>query len=155
MKIFDRFQKEIAGSREAARVLLARATLEEKRGKKADARKSLEELLALETASGNEKSEALFRIGQLYMKQGKPGLAIPYFQRIYVMHGRWREWVAKAYLRSGEAFEKLKDTDSARRTYQEFTLKEDLSAFPESADARRRLDALGGPITDSPTPGNG
>ncbi len=155
MKIFDRFQNEIAGSREAARVLLARASLEEKRGRKADARKSLEALLALETASGKEKSEALFRIGQLYMAQGKPGLAIPYFQRIYVMHGRWREWVAKAYLRSGEAFEKLKDTDSARRTYQEFALKEDLRDLPESADARQRLEALGGPITDSPTPGNG
>jgi len=154
MKLFDRFQKEIVGSREAARILLARAALEEQRGRKAEAKASLEALLALETASGKEKSEALFRIGQIHLRGGKPALAIPYFQRIYVMHGRWRDWVAKAYLSSGEAFEKLKDTDSARRTYQELCLKEDLKDFQETSDARRRLEALGGPLTED-TPGNG
>ena len=45
------------------------------------------------------------------MDEAWPDLAISYFQRLYVMHGRWRDWVAKTYYRSGEAFEKLDDLD--------------------------------------------
>jgi hypothetical protein len=62
------------------------------------------------------------------------------------MYGRWRDWVAKAYYRSGEAFEKLNDEFSARRTYQELIEREDLTGFEETLKARRRLDALGGPF---------
>lgn len=144
MAMFDRFENEAAGSLETGRVLLAKAGIEERRGRKAAARKTLEALLAAKISSGKEKAEALFRIGQIHMAEGKAELAIPYFQRIYVMHGRWRDWVAKAYLRSGEAFEKLKDTESARKTYEELAQKEDLSDLPESTAARKRLEALGG-----------
>ena len=70
------------------------------------------------------------------------------------MHGRWRDWVAKAYLRSGEAFEILGDKLSARRTYQELGANDGLAEFPESVRARARLAALGGPILDAePTKG--
>ena len=100
-----------------------------------------------------EQAEALYRAGESHMADGKPDLAVPYFQRIYVMHGRWGEWVAKAYLRSGEAFEKLNDTASARRTYQELAAKEDLASFPESQLARDRLQALGGPLKEEPPQG--
>ncbi|MEI6278167.1 MAG: tetratricopeptide repeat protein [Verrucomicrobiae bacterium] len=145
LAMFDRFENGSPGSLETGRVLLAKAGIEERLGHRAAARKTLETLLAAETSSGKEKAEALFRIGQIHMAEGKPELAIPYFQRIYVMHGRWRDWVAKAYLRSGEAFEKLNDTESARKTYGELTQKEDFSDLPEFSAARKRLEALGGP----------
>ena len=76
------------------------------------------------------------------MSDGKPDLAIPYYQRVYVMHARWKPWVAKAYLRSGQAFEKLQDTRSARKTYEEFVKNADFADFPESAQAQDRLKAL-------------
>jgi tetratricopeptide (TPR) repeat protein len=144
LALFDRFASASAGSIGSGRVLLAKAALEEKRGRKAAARATLEELLAAPASSGREKAEALFRIGQIHMADAKPDLAIPYFQRIYVMHGRWHEWVAKAYLRSGEAFEKLGDAQSAKNTYDELAKNEDLAGCPESAAAHQRLDALGG-----------
>jgi hypothetical protein len=72
------------------------------------------------------------------------------------MYGRWRDWVAKAYYRSGEAFEELKDDLAARRTYQELTSSEDLAGFQETALARERLKALGGPVGEAqPTPAQG
>ena len=147
---FDRFESETLGSPVFGRVLLAKAALLEKRGEKAKALAALEAVLASKFSSGGEKAEALYRIGEAHMASGKPDLAVPYFQRIYVMHGRWGEWVAKAYLRSGEAFEKLNDTASARRTYQELAAKEDLASFPESQLARDRLQALGGPLNEEP-----
>ena len=93
---------------------------------------------------GKEKAEALYLIGETHMRDSRPELAIPYFQRLYVMYGRWREWVAKAYFRSGEAFEKLNDELSAYRTYQELAEREDLAGFEETSKARRRLELLRG-----------
>lgn len=143
---FDRFERETTGSRLFGQVMLAKAELLATRGQTADARAALEKLLANEYTAGQDKAKALYLIGEGYMKEGKPDKAIPYFQRIYVMHGRWRDWVAKAYLRSGEAFEKLKDEPSARRTYQELTENEDLTQFKETEQASQRLKALGGPL---------
>lgn len=145
---FDRYEKETLGSMLVGKVLLAKAGLQQKQGRADDARATMDALLANPLSGGREKAEALYRIGEIHMASGKPQLAVPYFQRIYVMHGRWAEWVAKAYVRSGEAFEKLKDADSARKTYQELSGKEELSGFPETARARERLQALGGPLKE-------
>jgi hypothetical protein len=58
--------------------------------------------------------------------------------------------VAKAYLRSGEAFEKLNDLEAARKTYEELSKSEDLAALPEAQTARERLQKLG-PSPDTAT----
>lgn len=150
LSYFNRFEKETLGSMIFGRVMLAKAKLLQERGEFDGARGSLEALLASISATGPEKAEALYRIGEIYMKEGKPQLAVPYFQRIYVMHGKWRDWVARAYFSSGEAFEKLEDTLSARRTYQELGEREELGEFEEANKARARLQALGGPLPVEP-----
>jgi tetratricopeptide (TPR) repeat protein len=152
---FERFERETLGSVLFGKILLAKARLQEARGQYADARKSLERLLGNQFSSGKEKAEALYLIGEIYLKEGKPELAVPYFQRIYVMHGRWRPWVVKAYLASGGAFEKLEDDLSARRTYQELTENEDFADFEETEAARKRLNALGGPVPKEKEPAEG
>ena len=144
LRLFERFEREIAGSRLFGEVMLSRAQILHADGRMAEGREALEKLLASEYALGKEKAEALYLIGETHMGDSRPDLAIPYFQRLYVMYGRWRGWVAKAYYRSGEAFEKLNDEQSARRTYQELTEREDLADFEETSKARRRLDSLGG-----------
>lgn len=152
LAFFDRFEKEPGGSRAAPRILLAKAGLLDARGQRPEAHRALEGVLVNQYSTGKEKAEALYRIGEGHMADGRPELAVPYFQRIYVMHGRWRDWVAKAYLRSGEAFEKLDDKLSARRTYQELGAIGGLSDFPESTRARARLNALGGPLPETAPP---
>ena len=139
---FDRFDKETAGSPLRSKVLLARGRLLEERGDFTAAQKALEGLLAEKAAPGQDKSEALYRIAELQMKQKKPQLAIPYYQRIYVMYGRWKNVVAKAYLRSGEAFEQISDKDAARKTYEEFIGNEQFAGMPERVQAEQRLKQL-------------
>jgi tetratricopeptide (TPR) repeat protein len=90
---FDRFQREVPGSRLFGEVMLARGELLQKAGRTKEAREAFESLLSHEYALGQQKAKALYLIGQLYMNEERPDLAIPYFQRLYVMHGRWREWV--------------------------------------------------------------
>jgi TolA-binding protein len=145
LELFERFEREVTGSRLFGQVLLAKAELLGDAGRTGEARATLEKLLASEHSLGQEKARALYAIGEIYMNEAKPYLAISYFQRLYVMHGRWREWVAKAYYRSGEAFEKLNDHASARRTYQELAGREDLAGFEEARRAIQRLELLGGP----------
>jgi len=147
---FERFARETMGSFFTGKVLLAKAELEMERGQNAAAKQSLEELLSSDSTTGQEKAEALFQLGEIHMAENKPGLAVPYYQRIYIMHGRWRDWVAKAYLRSGEAFEKLADREAARRTYAELIDHPELADFAETAEAKKRLDKLGGPPPQEP-----
>jgi len=143
LEFFTRFETETAGSPLLSKVLLARATLLEERGEFPAAQTALAALLAEKTAPSQDKAEALFRTAELQMRQKKPQLAVPYYQRIYVMYGRWHQWVARAYLRSGEAFEQLQDKDAARKTYEEFIANEDLAKQPERAQAEQRLKQLG------------
>ena len=148
MELFERFEREVTGSRLFGQVLLAKAELLGGAGRTDEARATLEKLLASEHSLGQEKARALYAIGEIYMHEARPDLAISYFQRLYVMHGRWRDWVAKAYYRSGEAFEKLDDHASARRTYQELAGREDLAGFDEARKAIERLNFLGGPMPE-------
>ena len=153
LQLFERFEREIVGSRLLGEVMLSRAQVLQASGRVVESREVLERLLASEYVLGKEKAEALYLIGETHMRDSRPELAIPYFQRLYVMHGRWRHWVAKAYYRSGEAFEKLNDELSARRTYQELTEREDLAGFEETSKARRRLESLRGtsPLEQAPS----
>ena len=143
---FNRFEKENLGSALFAPTMLSKAKLLRKRGRFAEARGVLEEVLKKENTPGEKKAEALCLIGDLHMAEKNPKLAIPYYQRVYLMHARWRPWVARAYVRSGEAFEKIQDSSAARRTYSELLSKPELEDFEETKDAKSRLQALGGPL---------
>ncbi len=139
---FRRFEKESAGSVLTADILAAKARLLEKRGQSAEAIATLEKLLADPYAPGQRKASALIDLGELLLKRGQTQKAFPYFQRVYVMYGRWPEHVATAYLKSGTILEKLNDPDGARRTYEEMLAREDLASTREAAVARERLAKL-------------
>jgi tetratricopeptide (TPR) repeat protein len=143
---FTRFEKENLGSSIFGETMLAKAKLHHKRNQRDVTRRVLEEVLKSDATRGDIKAEALLLLGESHMAANDPKPAIAYFQRIYVMYGRWKPWVAKAYLQSGQGFEKLNDTESARRTYQELATHPDLEDFPETTIAKARLDALGGPL---------
>jgi tetratricopeptide (TPR) repeat protein len=89
------------------------------------------------------KPEALLGIAACRHAQGKPGEAIPYYQRIYVMYQAYTNAVATAYLRSGEAFEQLNDREAAIRTYREMLGIGTVARTPEAQKAREHLARLG------------
>ena len=66
-----------------------------------------------------------------------------FFQRVYVGYQKFLPWVAKAYIASGESFEKLGKTQEAANTYRELLRNEKLANFAEATEARKRLEALG------------
>ncbi len=143
LQIACRFERECADSPLSGRVGLSKALIQEANGDRKEAEQSLQSVLLARGASGEFKSEALLLLAENQMQLGKPKTAIPYYQRVYVMYGRWKKTVAKAYLRSGEAFEKLGDKTAARRTYREMREAGLPAELPEMAQADHRLALLG------------
>lgn len=100
-------------------------------------------ILANRAAPRALKPEALLEIGACLEAQGRPKHAIPYYQRVYVLYGAYSSAVARAYLRSGIAFEELKDTEAAIKTYREMLELEAVAGTAEAGEAKKRLAQLG------------
>jgi tetratricopeptide (TPR) repeat protein len=150
LALYTRFVKENLGSAIFGPTMLAKAKLHAKRGENTQVRETLDTLLGTETVQTELKAEALFTMGDLYMKENNPAKAVPYFIQVYNMYGRWKPWVAKSYLQSAEALAKLNETDKARRTLQEMLTKTELEELPEFPLAKERLQSLGGPLPPAP-----
>ncbi|MFV1995147.1 MAG: hypothetical protein ACC661_06895, partial [Verrucomicrobiales bacterium] len=68
--------------------------------------------------------------------------AAAYFERIYVVYGKYRELVAAAYLSRGQALENLAMGEKALAVYRELVAREDLAEFAEVKTAVARVSAL-------------
>lgn len=140
---YARIERDTPWSPLMGDVLMTRARLEVEEGRLDEAVDSYTRLLAADNVAGRLKAEALLALGELEMGRDRPEIAIPYYQRIYILYGRWRDAVAQAYLRSGEAFEQINDLEAARKTYEELAGSEDLASLPEAEKARQKLERLG------------
>ena len=125
-----------------AGVLQAEAEILLDRGDTTGAVGQLETLLKLPSFRGRPAASALCKIGEIHLAKGEAKKAIPYFQRIYVMYGRWPDCVARAYWLSGQAFEQLEMQNEALNTYREFVANNALKETAEYTKAKQRLEAL-------------
>jgi tetratricopeptide (TPR) repeat protein len=141
---FALFEKEASQSPLRSQVLSSRAELLYKRKQYSEAIAQLEEILKIPSAKGIKWVEALYRIGEIYVESGEPKKATAYFERIYMLYGRWTDYVAKAYWQRGQALEKIGELQKARETYEACVADSSLAATPEYARARERLKTIGG-----------
>lgn len=139
LRYYERLERDTPWSPLMGEVLSARAGMEMEAGDTGKAVETYTRLLAAENVPSKLKAETLLALGEIEMERRRPQTAIPYYQRIYVLYGKWREAVAQAYLRSGEAFEQLHNAEAARKTYEELVNREDLSSLPQAGTARERL----------------
>jgi len=147
LRYFDLFERETVESPLWADVLEARANLYREQSRFEEAINELERILEIKAARGQPWVEALYAMGEIRMQQNQPRKAIPYFQRIYIMYGRWSDYVAKAYWESGQAFEALNMRNEAVNTYREFANNTHLKEKPEYGKALERLSQMGEPLT--------
>ena len=119
-----------------AKTLLALEKLDE-------AKKAFEQVAAVREWRGESTALSVFSLGEIEAKRGHWAEANAYYQRVYVGYQKFLPWVAKAYIRSGESFEKLGKKEEAANTYRELLRNEKLTGFAEAEEARKRLQALG------------
>jgi TolA-binding protein len=153
LRYYGLFERETVESPLWADVLQSRAALYQQQGNLNQAVQELERILEIQAARGKPWVEALYQVGEIHLKQQQPKKAIPYFQRIYIMYGRWSDYVAKAYWESGQAFEDLQMRDEAVNTYREFANNTHLKDMPEYQQAVDRLKQMGEPLIEpAPAP---
>jgi outer membrane protein assembly factor BamD (BamD/ComL family) len=112
-------------------------------GKLDEAQKGFEQVASVREWRGEATAFSVYSLGQIAARRGKWAEANAYFQRVYVGYQKFLPWVAKAYIASGESFEKLGKNQEAANTYRELLHNEKLANFAETSEARKRLQALG------------
>jgi TolA-binding protein len=142
LAMFDRFENESGTSPLLPKILESKVKIFEEQKRYPEAIATLEKILETPAAKGKPWVQALYQLGQLHEKTGKIKEASAYYERIYILYVRYREWVAKAYLARGKALESLQLKPQAIETYEAFLKESDLAAFEEFKAAEKRLAEL-------------
>jgi TolA-binding protein len=108
-----------------------------------DAKKLFEQIASVREWRGEATAFAVFSLGEIAEKKNDLAGAIANYQRVYVAYQRFLPWVAKAYIKSAECFEKLNKTQEAQNTYREMLRNDKLANFPETQLARKRVQEAG------------
>jgi TolA-binding protein len=108
-----------------------------------EAAKLFEEVASVKAWRGEATAQALYMLGDIEAKRGDQNKAIAYYQRVYVAYQKYPRWMAKAYIESARAFEKLGKTQEAINTYREMVHNEKIADLGEVEEARKRLTELG------------
>jgi len=135
--------EKIAAAQKLKDISLGRARALLALGKLDEAQRAFEQVASVREWRGEVTACSVYSLGQIAAKRGKWAEANAYFQRVYVGYQKFLPWVAKAYVASGESFEKLGQIQEATNTYRELLRNEKLSDFNEATQARKRLEALG------------
>ncbi|MEZ5405770.1 MAG: tetratricopeptide repeat protein [Verrucomicrobiia bacterium] len=142
LTMFDRFEAESGSSILLPKILESKVEIYKSQKRFPEAITTLEKILETPAAKGKPWVQALYQLGQLNEQTGKAKEACAYYERIYILYGRYRDWVSKAYLARGKALESLQLKPQAIETYEAFLKEADLASFEEYKAAQQRLAEL-------------
>lgn len=155
-KALELFTKAIEGYQGSSRLLdatLGKAKTLYKLKKFDEAKKLYQDILNTKEWRGEAHATALFMQGEMQYDQKKWGEAIPFYQRVFIAHQKWKQIMAKAYLQCSRAFIQLNragepperpnsDREAAKLLLIEMTKRQDLQTFPEIKEAQQELSKL-------------
>lgn len=154
--------------RAGARFKLLEATLGRAKtllasGKLESAKELFEQVASNRAWRGEATAQSIYSLGEILLKRGSSAdlaQAQAHFQRVFISYKKFTPWVARAYLSSGQTFEKLGQAREALATYREMIRSRDrFEAYPELKRAEERVKVLelqvpdAAPATTSTAPG--
>ena len=136
--------------RAGARFKLREATLGQAKtllaqGKLEQAKELFEQIAGNKSWRGPATAQSIYSLGEILLKRAGPGelaQAQAHFQRVFISYKKFTPWVAKAYLSSGQTFEKLDKPREALATYREMKRDVRLVDFPEYKTGLERISIL-------------
>ncbi len=147
LRYFSDATEKIAAVQKLKEVTLGKGKVLLAMGRLDEAKKLFEQVAAVREWRGEATAFSVYSLGDIEARQGRWAEANAFFQRVYVGYQKFLPWVAKAYLRSGESFEKLGKKEEAANTYRELLRlaneKKELAGFVETEEARKKLAAMG------------
>jgi TolA-binding protein len=111
-------------------------------GRLDEAKPVFEEVASTREWRGECTAYSVLCLGDIQMTKQHYPEANAYYQRVYLAYQKYPEIEAEAYLKSGEAFEKMSKVQEAKNTYLEMLRNTALAQYPQFADARNQLEHL-------------
>ena len=112
-------------------------------GKFEESKKLFEQIASIREWRGDTTAMAVFQLGEVELRQNKYPEAIAHYRRVFVAYQKYLPWVAKAYLKAAETFEKMGKREDAIENLREMLRNEKLEKMPEAEEARKKMQALG------------
>jgi tetratricopeptide (TPR) repeat protein len=104
--------------------------------KREEAKKLFEEIIGNKDWRGEEKAGSIFELGEIAAETGDKGVAHAYYQKVYISHGAYPQYVAKSYFRAYEMLKGVGKLDEAMATLREFIKNPKWKDTPEWKKAR-------------------
>lgn len=158
-KALELFTSAIEGYAASSRLLdatLGKAKTLFKLKKYDDAKKLYVQILNTKEWRGEAHATSLFMQGEIDFANQKWGEAIPFYQRVFIAHQKWKSVMAQSYVQCARAFIKFNrpaaptetpprqysDREAAKLLLIEMTKRQDLKDLPEMKQAEQELSKL-------------
>ena len=109
-----------------------------------EAKKLFEQVASVREWRGDSTAFAVYSLAEIEAQQGKYAESIALYRRVFVAYQKYLPWVAKSYLRAAESFEKMGKRQDAIDNLKEMLRNEKLVKFPETEEAKKKLQEWGG-----------
>ena len=111
-----------------------------------EAKKLFEQVASVREWRGDSTAFAVYSLAEIEAQQGKYAESIALYRRVFVAYQKYLPWVAKSYLRAADSFEKMGKRQDAIDNLKEMLRNEKLVKFPETEEARKRLQEWGAAV---------
>ena len=111
-----------------------------------EAKKLFEQVASVREWRGDSTAFAVYSLAEIEAQQGKYAESIALYRRVFVAYQKYLPWVAKSYLRAADSFEKMGKRQDAIDNLKEMLRNEKLVKFPETEEAKKRLQEWGAAV---------
>lgn len=153
LELFTKAIEEYAASSRLLDATLGKAKTLFKLGKYEQAAELYTQITNTKEWRGEATATALLMLGEIEFAQKHYDKAIPYYQRVFIAHQKWKPAMAKAYLQCARALlqlnrpadptavpeRKYSDREAAKLFLIEMTKRADLQNLPEMKEAQAEL----------------
>ena len=111
-----------------------------------EAKKLFEQVASVREWRGDSTAFAVYSLAEIEAQQGRYAESIALYRRVFVAYQKYLPWVAKSYLRAAESFDKMGKRQDAIDNLKEMLRNEKLVKFPETEEAKKRLQEWGAAV---------
>jgi tetratricopeptide (TPR) repeat protein len=139
LELYDTALEKVGATYKMKEATVGKARTLVELGRYDEAKKLFEQVAAIKEWRGESTAEAVYQLGEIEFRQGRYNEAIAHFRRVFVAYQKFSPWVARAYVRTAESFDKAGRRFDGIKNLQEMMRNEKLQGLPETEEARQLL----------------
>jgi TolA-binding protein len=139
LELYDTALEKVGATYKLKEATIGKARTLIELGRYDEAKKLFEQVASIKEWRGESTAEAVYQLGEIEFRQGRYNEAIAHFRRVFVAYQKFVPWVARAYVRTAESFDKAGKRFDGIKNLQEMMRNEKLNGLPETEQARQLL----------------